>query len=116
MKAFGPIRLLPVTIFAMAGLLVAKSAQLVHAATATASEQTTQAAPATTAPAHAATAEAPKAAPVHATVASKPPEAAPSPTASLILHDGLLPHLSAARTSWQCARQSPREADTQQQF
>jgi signal transduction histidine kinase len=36
-----------------------------------------------------------------------------SPTASLILHDGLLPHLSAARTSWQCARQSPREADTQ---
>ena len=34
-----------------------------------------------------------------------------SPTASLILHGGLLPHLSAARTSWQCARQSPREAD-----
>ena len=36
-----------------------------------------------------------------------------NPTASLILHDGLLPHLSAARTSRQSVRQSPREADAQ---
>ena len=36
-----------------------------------------------------------------------------TPTASLILHDGLLPHLSAARTSRQSVRQSPREADAQ---
>ena len=79
MKAFGPIRLLPLTIFAMAGLLVAKSAQLVHAATATASEQTTPTAPVTTAPAHASAAEAPKAAPAHATEAPKPPEVTAGP-------------------------------------
>ena len=36
-----------------------------------------------------------------------------NPTASLILHGGLLTHLSAARTSRQCVRQSPRKADTQ---
>jgi hypothetical protein len=40
-------------------------------------------------------------------------ETTPNPTASLILHDGLLTHLSAARTSRQCVRQSPRKADTQ---
>ena len=79
MKAFGPIRLLPLTIFAMAGLLVAKSAQIVHAATATASEQTTLTAPATAAPAHAPSGEAPKAASAHGTVAPKPVVAAPKP-------------------------------------
>ncbi len=36
-----------------------------------------------------------------------------NPTASLNLHDGLLPHLSAARTPRQSVRQSPREADAQ---
>jgi hypothetical protein len=40
-------------------------------------------------------------------------EVAINPTASLILHDGLLLHLSAARTSRQSVRQSPREADAQ---
>jgi flagellar motility protein MotE (MotC chaperone) len=74
MKAIGPIRLLPLTILAMAGLLVAKSAQLVHAAAATASEQTT-----TTAPAHASAVEAPKPASVHGTVAPKPPDVMPGP-------------------------------------
>ena len=36
-----------------------------------------------------------------------------SPTASLILLDRPLTHLSATRTSRQSVRQSPREADTQ---
>jgi hypothetical protein len=36
-----------------------------------------------------------------------------NPTASLNLHDGLLTHLSAARTPRQSVRQSPREADAQ---
>ena len=79
MKAFGPIRLLPVTIFAMAGLLVVKSAQLVHAAAATGSEQTTTTVPAAIAPAHASAVEAPKAAALPGTVAPKPPEVASGP-------------------------------------
>lgn len=79
MKAFGPIRLLPITIFAMAGLLVVKSAQLVHAAAATGSEQTTTTSPAATAPAHASAVETPKAAAVHGTVAPKPAEVTPGP-------------------------------------
>jgi hypothetical protein len=37
----------------------------------------------------------------------------PSPTASLILLDRPLTPLTAARTTRQCLRQSPREADTQ---
>ena len=37
----------------------------------------------------------------------------PNPTASLILHDGLLTHLSATGASRQSVRQSSREADTQ---
>ncbi len=36
-----------------------------------------------------------------------------NPTASLILLDRPLTHLSAARTLWQSVQQSPREADTQ---
>ena len=36
-----------------------------------------------------------------------------NPTSSLNLHDGLLPHLPAARTPRQSVRQSPREADAQ---
>lgn len=36
-----------------------------------------------------------------------------SPIASLILHEGLLTHLSAARTSRQCVRQRSCDADTQ---
>jgi IS5 family transposase len=40
-----------------------------------------------------------------------PPKA--NPTASLILLDRRLPHLSATRTSRQRVHQTPREADTQ---
>ena len=40
-------------------------------------------------------------------------QASTNPTASLILHDGLLPHLSAARTPQQSVRQRPREEDAQ---
>ena len=36
-----------------------------------------------------------------------------NPTVSLILRDFALAPVSATRTSWQCMRQSPREADTQ---
>jgi transposase len=36
-----------------------------------------------------------------------------NPTESLNLHDGLLPHLSAARTPRQSVRQGSREADAQ---
>ena len=77
MKAFGPIRLLPLTIFAMAGLLVLKSAQLVHAAAG--SEQPTTTAPATAAPAHAPAVEAPKTPSPQAATVPKPPEVTPGP-------------------------------------
>ena len=75
MMRLGPIRLLPLTIAVMAGLLVVKSTQLVRAAAGPGSEQST-----VVAPAKAAGAEATKPAPpVQTGVPPKPPEEIPSP-------------------------------------
>ena len=75
MRHLGPIRLLPLTIFAMAGLLMMKSAELVRAATAAGGGQSTIVTPAKTA----APEPSKSAPPAQAAVPPKPPGEIPSP-------------------------------------